>query len=523
MDELLDFELGTEAAVNLRQLAARKKAFDRFIQKAAAFWDHGTHSFESKSRLWTEIGDRWLLLAEKTEAHLDHLIPESFAVDALSKDIFVVEIYSYMVQPFRNSATAYYEQTLQFGQQGQWWSPWQIHSANALHRAWPTEHPIPQVDWTPSRGEILMSIASPDPQGPGARAAQYKAIIERDSHHLDAYAELVRAHFDQGLTQPLLHEASWSHAWSLIQIAEAQIPAAKTHPAHQCQQARLNELGQHRAATPIWEEILDITPEHAPTAAAMGVHFLEQKHLPRALELIEQALADFPGSVPLRLAQAHTYYDMGQPDAALEALGQAQAILPHSIDIVVARATVHGILHRDRDQALAILQPLKNDNGQYPEAAQQLMDRLNQNALRVQQLDEQQQVETDVAQRAEEAARILREAEESSDGEIEENGTVPDSGLPPLLAETKESIGETFQHHRNDVQHCYRLALKEQPDLSGTLVLGMDIEEGMATHVRVEGLNQGIQDCIHQQSTRWRFGPIVSASSIEIRFNLGPN
>ena len=55
MDELLDFELGTEAAVNLRQLAARKKAFDRFIQKAAAFWDHGTHSFESKSRLWTEI------------------------------------------------------------------------------------------------------------------------------------------------------------------------------------------------------------------------------------------------------------------------------------------------------------------------------------------------------------------------------------------------------------------------------------------------------------------------------------
>ena len=287
-----------------------------------------------------------------------------------------------------------------------------------------------------------------------------------------------------------------SHAWSLIQLAEHQIPNANHHPGLQFQRARLYELeGKPYAATEIWKEVLDMAPQHAPTAAAMGIHFLEQKHLPRALELLEQAATTFPSSVPLRLAQAHAHYDMGQAESALDALTQAQAILPHSIDIMVAMATVHGILHRNRDQALAVLAPLRNESGDYPLSAQRLIDQLDQTALRIQQLDEQQQVESTVAQRAEEAARILRAAEEESDADIEKDDD-NESLLAPIETATKQSIGQALQNHRRDVQHCYHLALKTEPDLSGMLVLGFDIEEGLATNVRVDGLNQGIQDSI---------------------------
>ena len=96
-----------------------------------------------------------------------------------------------MIRPFRNSATAYYEQTLQFGQQGQWWSKWQVHAANALHRAWPTEHPTPQVDWAPARNEILASISTSNPEGTAARIANAKTNIEINAHDLNAYTELV--------------------------------------------------------------------------------------------------------------------------------------------------------------------------------------------------------------------------------------------------------------------------------------------------------------------------------------------
>ena len=70
MDDLLDFELGTDAAVNLRQLAARREP-DRFINGTAC----GITEPTVLNQIEVVDRNRRPLAPSEKQAHLDHLIP----------------------------------------------------------------------------------------------------------------------------------------------------------------------------------------------------------------------------------------------------------------------------------------------------------------------------------------------------------------------------------------------------------------------------------------------------------------
>jgi hypothetical protein len=89
-------------------------------------------------------------------------------------------------------------------------------------------------------------------------------------------------------------------------------------------------------------------------------------------------------------------------------------------------------------------------------------------------------------------------------------------------SEHAESIRSVVRRKKSQVQYCYEKRLKENPNISGRLVIMVDIDKGRVTQVRIEANKTGdkeIESCVKSKVKRWRFSP-ETTDSIVLPFAL---
>jgi hypothetical protein len=78
---------------------------------------------------------------------------------------------------------------------------------------------------------------------------------------------------------------------------------------------------------------------------------------------------------------------------------------------------------------------------------------------------------------------------------------------------------------KGQVQYCYELRLKENPNIGGRLAISVEIAGGRVTNVRIDNNQTGdkaIESCVIGKVRRWRFDAAVS-ESIYLPFALSAN
>jgi outer membrane biosynthesis protein TonB len=87
------------------------------------------------------------------------------------------------------------------------------------------------------------------------------------------------------------------------------------------------------------------------------------------------------------------------------------------------------------------------------------------------------------------------------------------------------SIKSVVAKKKGQVQYCYELRLKENPNIGGRLAISVDISAGRVTNVRIDENATGdkaIEGCVKSKVRRWRFSTDVT-ESIFLPFALSAN
>lgn len=87
------------------------------------------------------------------------------------------------------------------------------------------------------------------------------------------------------------------------------------------------------------------------------------------------------------------------------------------------------------------------------------------------------------------------------------------------------SIKSVVAKKKGQVQYCYELRLKENPNIGGRLAISVDISAGRVTNVRIDENATGdkaIESCVKSKVRRWRFSTDVT-ESIFLPFALSAN
>lgn len=86
---------------------------------------------------------------------------------------------------------------------------------------------------------------------------------------------------------------------------------------------RLQQQGQHPAAMALWQQLLDVAPDHALAATHVGAQALARGDLARAEVLLEQAARATPALALTHAQLSRLRSAQGKPEAALAAIDRA--------------------------------------------------------------------------------------------------------------------------------------------------------------------------------------------------------
>ncbi|MAY80821.1 MAG: hypothetical protein CL930_08555 [Deltaproteobacteria bacterium] len=98
-------------------------------------------------------------------------------------------------------------------------------------------------------------------------------------------------------------------------------------------------------------------------------------------------------------------------------------------------------------------------------------------------------------------------------------------GMDAGSSEHAGSITSVVKKKKGQVQYCYELRLKENPNIGGRLAISVEIAGGRVTNVRIDDNKTGdkaIESCVIGKVRRWRFDAAVS-ESIYLPFALSAN
>jgi aspartate beta-hydroxylase len=130
-------------------------------------------------------------------------------------------------------------------------------------------------------------------------------------------------------------------------------PAAGKAAALAGEAERLSRAGRAQAATPLWDQVLALVPDHAGALNHLGALALARGDTAAARTLLQRAIAGRPASALAHANYARLLLADGDHAGALRELDRALKLEPAAYAAHFEKAAIYGRLGRTKDQALA--------------------------------------------------------------------------------------------------------------------------------------------------------------------------